>query len=212
VEAALGVLAFAYLDSESQPTRERFLQSFASSDGQAVLGEKVTLLHCTTEYPAPFDSVNLRAMDTLALAFGLDVGLSDHTVGISVATAAAARFAKVIEKHFTLDRLLPGPDHKASLEPDELKALVASVRQVEAALGSPMKIPCGAEYANIAIARKSLVANQKIHAGEPFTSANLGLKRPGTGISASEYWNFLGRNASRDYELDEMIEVKDAGC
>lgn len=212
VEAALGVLSFGYLDTKSQPARECFQKSFASSEGQSVLREKVTLLHCTTEYPAPFDSVNLRAMDTLASAFGLKVGLSDHTVGVSVATAAVARSAKVIEKHFTLDRLLPGPDHKASLEPDELKAMVVSVRQVEDALGSSMKIPCEAEYANIAIARKSLVANHKIRTGEQFTSVNLGLKRPGTGISASEYWNYLGSKASRDYELDEMIEGKDAGC
>jgi N-acetylneuraminate synthase len=205
IEDALAVLAFGYLQSEEAPSIAGFMRAFLSTEGQQQLQQKVTLLHCTTEYPAPFEDVNLLAMDTMASAFGLPVGLSDHTVGHSVAIAAAARGAVVIEKHFTLDRNLPGPDHKASLEPDELAAMVKAIRQVEIALGSPRKLVATSEAKNQNIARKSLVAAVPIRAGERFTPENLTSKRPGNGISPMYYWQVLGRRASRDYESDELI-------
>ncbi|CAA7621689.1 N-acetylneuraminate synthase [Magnetospirillum sp. UT-4] len=205
VEAALGVLAFGYAASAA-PGAEAFRAAYASAAGRAALAARVSLLHCTTEYPTPFADVNLRAMDTLARAFGLPVGLSDHTVGFAAAVAAVARGATIIEKHFTLDRALPGPDHAASLEPNELAAMVAMVRQVELALGSADKVPAPSEVKNIAIARKSLVARRPIGAGETFTEANLTAKRPGGGVSPTRTWEVLGTPAGRDYAEDEPID------
>lgn len=205
VEEALGVIAHAYTGCGESPSLSSFRRAFASQDGQEALRKKVTLLHCTTEYPAPFAEVNLRAMDTMALAFGLPVGLSDHTPGTAVAIAAVARGAQVVEKHFTLDRSLPGPDHQASLEPDELSLLVAGLRQVESALGSPVKLPAPSEAKNLPIVRKSLVAAGGIAKGERFTTENLAAKRPGTGVSPMRYWEFLGKQADRDYAKDEQI-------
>ncbi|MEP6859982.1 MAG: N-acetylneuraminate synthase [Deltaproteobacteria bacterium] len=169
------------------------------------LRTRLTVLHCTTEYPAPFDQVNLRAMLTLAREFGLPVGYSDHTLGISVATAAVGLGATVIEKHFTLDRDLPGPDHRASLEPDELAAMVRAIREISAALGSAEKQPSSAEIKNMAVARKSLVAALAIKRGERFTAENLTAKRPGSGISAMRYDEYLDRTAEHDYAADELI-------
>jgi len=207
VETALAVLAFGYLpDAGARPTREAFMEALASEEGQRILREKVSLLHCTTEYPAPVSEVNLKAMDTLAGAFGLPVGLSDHTMGIHVPVAAVARGARIVEKHFTLDRKLPGPDHPASLEPAELSAMVAAIRDVEAALGDGVKVPTAGEWGNRRVARKSLVALRPIAAGQAMTAADLGAKRPGTGLSPLEYWNRLGRVATRDYETDDPIE------
>jgi N-acetylneuraminate synthase len=207
VETALGVLAFGYSRSDEFPSLAAFQQAFCSEEGQQALREKVVLLHCTTEYPAPFQDVNLRAMDTLTAAFGLPVGFSDHTQGIAVPIAAVARGAVVIEKHFTLDRNLPGPDHKASLEPNELKAMVQSIRQVEEALGNPIKSPAPSELKNISVARKSLVVARAIRRGERFTEENLTVKRPGDGISPLQYWEWLGRIADKDYEADEMVSL-----
>lgn len=205
IEEALGVLAYGYLEVDHVPSRDRFADAFFSVEGQLSLQKKVTLLHCTTEYPAPYEDVNLRAMDTLTAAFGLPVGLSDHTNGIAVPIAAVARGAKVIEKHFTLDKNLPGPDHKASLEPDELKQMIDSIRQVEQALGSAMKHPTSSERKNKSIVRKSLVAARSIQEGEMFGPHNVTAKRPGTGISPMLYWNLIGTAANRDYEEDEVI-------
>jgi N-acetylneuraminate synthase len=205
IEDALGVLAYGYLQASEVPSIAGFRQAFMSREGQHQLQEKVTLLHCTTEYPSPFEDVNLLAMDTMAKAFGLPVGLSDHTVGYSVPIAAVARGACIIEKHFTQDRSLPGPDHKASLEPGELAAMVTAIREVEQAMGAPRKLIAPSEAKNQAIARKSLVALQAIRKGEPFTSENLGAKRPGTGISPIRYWEFLEKRATRDYGVDEAI-------
>jgi N-acetylneuraminate synthase len=205
IEDALGVLAYGYLQASEVPSIAGFRQAFMSREGQHQLQEKVTLLHCTTEYPSPFEDVNLLAMDTMAKAFGLPVGLSDHTVGYSVPIAAVARGACIIEKHFTQDRSLPGPDHMASLEPGELAAMVTAIREVEQAMGAPRKLIVPSEAKNQAIARKSLVALQAICKGEPFTSENLGAKRPGTGISPIRYWEFLEKRATRDYGVDEAI-------
>lgn len=167
---------------------------------------KLTVLHCTTEYPTPMVEVNLRAMQSLRAAFGVDVGYSDHTRGIEVGIAAVALGASVIEKHFTLDRTLPGPDHQASLEPAELSAMVAAIRNIESALGDGNKRLMPSEARNKLIARKSLVASRAIKAGEIFTAENLTTKRPGTGISPMRWDEFLGNKAQRDYAADELIE------
>jgi len=205
IEQALGVLAFGYLGTGDSPSRRHFQEAFLSAEGQAALKCHVSLLHCTTEYPAPFEDVNLRAMDTLYQAFGLPVGLSDHTEGIAVPVAAVARGARIIEKHFTLNKGLPGPDHKASLNPEELKQMVAAIRQVEQAMGQARKIPAPSELKNKDIARKSLVAAKAIDAGERFTEENLTTKRPGNGISPLHYWDLLGKKADRAYREDEVI-------
>lgn len=205
VETALGVLAFGYGDPGSCPDERAFRAAYTSPDGQNALRDKVTLLHCTTEYPAPFADVNLRAMVTLASVFGLPCGFSDHTLGIAVPVAATALGAKVIEKHFTVDRGLPGPDHAASLEPGELKAMITAIRQVELALGSFRKCPAPSEISNAAVARKSLVAARDIKAGELFTEDNLTVKRPGSGISPLRYWDFLGKKSWADFAADEVI-------
>ncbi|WP_026187774.1 N-acetylneuraminate synthase [Methyloversatilis universalis] len=206
VESALGVLAYGYLGRAGVPSRQAFADAFDSTEGQAVLQEKVSLLHCTTEYPTPFDQVNLRAMDTLSAAFGLPTGLSDHTPGIVIPLAAVARGARVIEKHFTLDRTLPGPDHRASLEPEELRDMVAGVRAIESALGEGRKRMAPVEAGNRVIARRSLVAARPVVRGERWTAENLTCKRPGSGISPFDYWDMLGRSAVRDFDADELIE------
>jgi N,N'-diacetyllegionaminate synthase len=168
--------------------------------------KRMTVLHCTTEYPAPMVDVNLRAMLTIRDAFGVAVGYSDHTSGIEVATAAVALGATVVEKHFTLDTSLPGPDHKASLVPDQLKALVAAIRNVETALGDGIKRPRPSEAKNKQVVRKSLVAAKPIRAGEAFTGDNIAVKRPGTGISPMRWDEILGQRATRNYVADELIE------
>lgn len=206
VEDALGVLAFGYLGNGS-PSLAAFRAAYNSAEGLAILQKKVTLLHCTTEYPAPFEDVNLKVMDTLKSAFGLPVGYSDHTEGIAVPIAAVARGAVVIEKHFTLDRTLPGPDHKASLEPAELKQMVDAIRAVERSLGSSKKQPALSELKNRGVARKSLVAACPIAAGEPFTTENLAVKRPGNGLSPMLYWELLAKSAVQDYSDDEEIMI-----
>jgi N-acetylneuraminate synthase len=206
VEAALAILAFGYLPGNRAPSRREFQRAFNLPETPALLKDKVVLLHATTEYPAPLADVHLRAMDTLRAAFGLPVGYSDHTAGIAVPIAAVARGAMVIEKHFTLDRSLPGPDHQASLEPGELKEMVAAIRQVETALGTDRKTFSPAEGKNREAARKSLVALKEIAPGESFTEANLTVKRPGTGLSPLCYWDWLGKTAGRTYAADEEIE------
>ncbi|GAB6037217.1 N-acetylneuraminate synthase [Fundidesulfovibrio butyratiphilus] len=206
VEDALGVLAFGLLGPDADPSLAGFRAAYAAPEAQTVLAARVTLLHCTTEYPAPFRDVNLAAMATMRQAFGLACGYSDHTEGLCVSLAAVALGACVVEKHFTLDRNLPGPDHKASLEPAELAELVRQVRQVEDALGSARKAPAPSERANALVARKSLVAARAIAPGEAFTSENLSVKRPGSGKSPMGYFDLLGHAASRAYEPDELIE------
>ncbi len=209
VRQALGVLAFGYLGLE-RPGRAAFREALGREDGQEALRAKVTLLHCTTSYPTPPEAVNLLAMDTLAGTFGLATGYSDHTQGITVAVAAAARGAVMVEKHFTLDRALPGPDHAASLEPGELADLVAAVRLVDAALGEPGKAPARAELGNLAVARKSLVAARSVARGEALTVRNMAIKRPGSGLSPFLFWELQGRPASRGYAPDELLDAAEA--
>ena len=193
------------------------------STGMATLGEieaaldaceiagtprsRITVLHCNTEYPTPMQDVNLRAMCSIRDAFGVAVGYSDHTLGIEVPIAAVALGATVIEKHLTLDRNWPGPDHKASLEPDEFAVMVRAIRNIEQAMGDGIKRPSPSEAKNKPIARKSLVAARSIKAGERFTPENLTAKRPGTGVSPMRWDEVMGRTATRNYGADEMIEL-----
>lgn len=166
---------------------------------------RVSLLHCTTEYPCPFADVNLQAMVEMKKFFKLPVGYSDHTTGIEVPAAAVALGAEIIEKHFTLDRHMAGPDHKASLEPDELKAMVSAIRHIEVALGDGIKKPVPSEIKNICIARKSIVASRFIKKGEVFSAENLTTKRPGNGLSPMKWDEVIGTTAQRDYTEDEQI-------
>lgn len=168
---------------------------------------EITILHCTTEYPAPYKDVNLSAMNTIKREFNAPVGYSDHTKGIEIPIAAVAMGATVIEKHFTLDRNMEGPDHKASLEPDELKLMVSSIRNIELAMGDGMKKPADSEIKNMTVARKSIVANKDISKGEIFTENNLTVKRPGNGISPMKWFEVLGQTATRDFKEDELIEL-----
>jgi len=197
VEEALGVLAFAMTRPKGKPSRRAFGAAFTSKSGQAALRKKVILLHCTSQYPAPVEDVNLRAMGTMRDAFGLAVGLSDHTTGIAVAIAATALGASVIEKHFTLDRRLPGPDHAASLEPDELEAMIKGIRAVERAMGDGVKKPRPSERDTRRVARKSLVAARHIRKGAVVSARDLKAKRPGTGVSPMLYWERIGKRAAR---------------
>ena len=169
--------------------------------------KQITLLHCNTEYPTPFEDVNLNAMQTMRDVFHLEVGYSDHTKGIEVPIAAVALGATIIEKHFTLDRNMEGPDHKASLEPKELAGMVRSIRNIEKALGTGEKAPSPSEKKNISIARKSIVAKTNIKAGDIFTEENITVKRPGSGISPMKWFDVLGTKAVRDFGEDELIEL-----
>lgn len=168
---------------------------------------KITVLHCNTEYPTPMDDVNLQAMLSIAEAFGVAVGYSDHTLGIEVPIAAVAMGATVIEKHFTLDCTLPGPDHQTSLEPDELKAMVKAIRNIEKALGDGVKKPSNSEIKNIPVTRKSIVAKKSIKKGEKFSGKNLTIKRPGTGISPMEWDSIIIRKSKKDFTKDNLIEI-----
>ncbi len=205
VETALGVLAFGFSGTTARPSLAAFRSAIEQPDARRELGERVIVLHCTTEYPAPIEDANLRAMDTIRDTFGVRVGYSDHTSGMVASIAAVARGAAVIEKHFTLRRSLPGPDHAASLEPRELGDMIASIRQVERALGSGIKEPSRSEQRNLAIARKSLVASTSIARGEILTERNLTVKRPGSGISPMDYFERLGTPAVRDYAVEDLI-------
>ena len=169
--------------------------------------KKITVLHCTSEYPAPMQDVNLRAMQSMQNTLGVEVGYSDHTIGIEIAIAAVAMGAKIIEKHFTLDRDLPGPDHKASLEPHELMGMVKSIRNLETAMGDGVKAPSATEMHNRAIVRKSLVASRRIRRGDLFSADNLAAKRPGTGISPMRWDEVIGTRSPRDFSKDELIEL-----
>jgi N-acetylneuraminate synthase len=199
VEFALETVARELLPELARP-------SLSSNRAQEILRARVTLLHCTTEYPAPPESANLRAMGTLVAAFGLPVGYSDHTDGPAISVAAVALGATVIEKHFTLDRTMPGPDHAASLEATELGTFVKALRTVRVALGDGRKVPQGAELGNLRIARRSLVARVAIAAGEQYTTENLTLKRPDTGVPSCRWDDVIGRRANRAYAPDELID------
>lgn len=186
----------------SQAEVEAALRALVSSGTPLA---RITVLHANTEYPTPLCDVNLLAMAAMGRAFGVRFGYSDHTSGIEIPVAAVALGATVIEKHFTLDRTMEGPDHQASLEPDELKAMVAAIRGIESALGDGVKAPSASEAKNRAVARKSIFASRAIRKGEPFSEENLTSKRPGTGISPMRWDEFIGKPAPRDYAEDEML-------
>lgn len=206
IESVLGVIAFGYMgETGVQPSHIEFAKSYASGEGQALLRDRVTVLHCTTEYPAHFDNINLKVMNTLGGAFGLPIGYSDHSKGIIVPIAAVARGACIIEKHFTLDKTMEGPDHRASLNPVELKEMVSAVRNVERALGGTVKMPTVVEVKNKVVARKSLVAQTDIEKGEVFTPQNIGIKRPGSGMDPTLYWKVLEQNASKRYSAGDLL-------
>jgi N-acetylneuraminate synthase len=207
IEDALSVLAFGFMSKSGKtpPSLAAFRAAYASEAGQRALREQVTLLQCTTEYPAAIADINLRAMDAMASAFLLPVGYSDHTEGIHVAVAAVARGATIIEKHFTLDRNLPGPDHRASIDPGDLTEMVKHIRDVELALGNGVKRPSPVELTNRRAIRKSLVAARTVSCGETFLSEDLACKRPGSGRSPMDYWEFVGTKARQDYLTDEEI-------
>jgi len=205
IEQALGVLAFGFLFQEGFPAKSELTSAYQSLEGRRMLARHVTLLHCTTEYPTPLNDVNLLAMDSLNAAFGLPVGYSDHTAGVAIPIAAAARGAIIIETHFTLARMLPGPDHQASIEPHELSFMVRSIREVETALGSHIKSPAPSELGNRDVVRKSIVVARNIARGEIFSLENVCVKRPGGGLSPFLFWELLGRSAKRDYRKDEVL-------
>lgn len=169
--------------------------------------ESITVLHCNTDYPTNYEDVNLKAMLTIRDMFDIKVGYSDHTNGIEIPIAAAALGASIIEKHFTLDKNMPGPDHKASLEPEELKNMVNAIRNIEKALGDGIKRPSKSELKNINIARKSIIASKNIKKGEILTEQNITIKRPGNGISPMKYYDILGKTAKKDFGIDELIEL-----
>lgn len=204
-----------YLEKIGQTRKPVVMSTGMSSlqevkDAAAVLrkagAKEITLLHCNTQYPTPMEDVNLRAMQTLEKELNLPVGYSDHTQGIEIPVAAVAMNACIIEKHFTLDRSMEGPDHKASLEPDELNAMVQAVRNVEQALGNGKKEPSPSELGNISVVRKSIVAKCSIKKGDTFTEDNLTVKRPGNGISPMRWHEMIGKQAERDFAEDEPVE------
>lgn len=205
IAQALDVLAWGWMGFGTPRNGAEVLGAAQTDKGRAVLSGRLTLLHCTSEYPAAADTVNLRAMATLAEAFGLPVGFSDHSEGIAIPIAASAMGAVVIEKHMTLDRDLPGPDHKASLEPAPFADMVAGIRTVEAALGTGEKVPFPVELETRKVARKSLVAARAIGLGDNFTEDNLAIKRPGTGLSPMRYWSLLETQATQSYVPGDLI-------
>lgn len=207
VEDALGVLAYGLLKWERDPGIEVFRTAMRSEEGRAALKEHVTVLQCTTEYPTPDDEIHLRVMTTFRESFDVSVGLSDHSTGIWAPIAATAMGASVVEKHFTLSRDMPGPDHAASLEPEELQAMVRGIQKVNVALGDGKKTPSPSEAGNISVARRYLVAVTKISKGEAFTEQNISAKRSGSGISPMSYWQVLGHRAKREFAADEPIEL-----
>lgn len=204
IEDALAVLAFGFVaGKDAKPNKRAFNDAYVSPDGQKLLQSKVSLMHCTSEYPCPFNEINLKAITTLKLAFGLDVGYSDHSQGIHVCLAAVAMGAQIIEKHFTLDKNMKGPDHKSSIEPYELGLLVKQVRDIEAAKGQGVKIPQPSEIANRQVSRKSLVVTDETCAGDILELSSI---RAGEGVSPMEYWKYNNTPAKKNFKKGELFD------
>ena len=203
----IGGLRKRVILSTGMSTMDEIESAISVLENSGTPRNKVTVLHCTTAYPAPMSDINLSAMQSIKSALNVEIGYSDHTLGIEIPIAAVALGATVIEKHFTLDRNMPGPDHKASLEPAELKAMINAIRNIEQALGDGVKRLMPSEVENIVIARKSIVACQSISKGEIFSSENITAKRPNNGISAMQWDEVIGKAAKRDYSTDEFIEL-----
>lgn len=208
VEAALGVLAYGMMGG-LEPSRHAFSQALHDPKAWELLRQKVVLLHCTTEYPAAVDQTNLRVMDTMSKAFGLPVGYSDHTEGLTISLAAVALGACIIEKHFTLDRNLPGPDHAASIEPKELAALVQGIRAVEASLGNGIKQPAGPELANRVVVRRSIVAARDLPVGQVLDPEDLTVLRPGDGLSPMSFWDVVGTRLMHPVKAGDQLHWSD---
>jgi 2,4-diacetamido-2,4,6-trideoxy-beta-L-gulose transferase len=206
IKEALSVLAFGFLGHDA-PSTMAFRDAYGSPEGKRILQEKVTLLHCTTNYPAPYEDINLRAIRTLKEVFGMKVGFSDHSQGVIVPLIATGLGTCIIEKHFTLDRKMPGPDHVASLDPAELRQMIREIRIGEKTLGNGKKEPQPSEIPNISVARKSLVAGREIKKNELFNEKNLISKRPGSGISPMKYWNVLNTPSNSNYKADDLIQA-----
>lgn len=203
----IGALGKPVILSTGMSTMAEIEAAVSTLEHEGTSRDKITVLHCTTEYPTPMDEVNLNAMRTIATQCNTAIGYSDHTKGIEIAIAAVALGACVIEKHFTLDCAMEGPDHKASLEPDELAAMIASIRNIEQAMGDGDKRPTQSEAHNITAVRKSLVAQSPIEAGDIFTTDNITAKRPASGLSPMLWDDVIGRTAPHDFAIDEMIEL-----
>ncbi len=205
IEAALKVLSFGYLKKQGEPSLQAFDDAHNSDEAKSILKDKVVILHAVTEYPAPFEQTNLRAMSAISERFGLNVGFSDHSLGLSMPTAAVALGACLIEKHFTLDQTMSGPDHKASLEPAALKEMVSMIRQVEVGLGDGKKVPSQIEEKNKAIVRKSLVAARSLKKGTRISSDDIVIKRPGQGLSPMQYWEIVGQEVTQDINEGDLF-------
>lgn len=206
IHESLSFIAYGLAYPEKQVQIKDVQQFYQTSKAKKWLKEYVTVLHCTTEYPTPYTDINLQAMDYLKRELDVNIGLSDHSEGIYIPIAGVARGAQVIEKHFTISRLLPGPDHLASLEPDELSEMIKAIRIIEQSFGEDAKMPTLNEQCNKVVARKSLVAAQTIKCGEIFTEENVIVKRPGNGMAPSQFWLLLGNKATKNYEEDELID------
>lgn len=207
IHTALSFLAYGYNNQDTNTiSLDKVNDYYTTLEAKDVLQKKVSILHCTTEYPTPVEDVNLHAIDYLKEELKLTTGLSDHSEGILVPVAAVVKGARIIEKHFTLDKEMSGPDHKASLNPRELKDMVESIRLIEKSLGKKNKKPVEIELKNKKVARKSLVAARPIKKGEIFTVNNLTVKRPGTGVEPVYYWDYLGKESTKEYKEDEVIQ------
>jgi len=206
IEQALAILAWGYRHQGAPDSLIDIWKHWSSSEASKAIAENVSLLHCTSQYPTVMEEVNLKAMDTLSHSFGLPVGYSDHTQGVLIPVAAVARGAKIIEKHFTLDCNLPGPDHRASLEPTELSQMVREIRLIETALGDGQKRPQASEWDTRSAARQQLIALCNIELGEAFTSKNVGTARAGEGILPIHIWDLYGEKTTREYSIGDPIE------
>lgn len=206
IHEALAFIAYGLAKPLETVEVEKVHQFYQTLESKEVLQKYVTILHCTTQYPAPAESINLNTLSEMKQIFQLPVGLSDHSEGIHIPIAAVGMGATVIEKHFTLNKKLEGPDHVASLNPEELETMIAGIREIEEALGDGIKKPTQIELQNRVPARKSLVAKRSIREGEVFSASNLTVKRPGNGIEPSKYWFYIGKVASKSYEEDELID------
>ena len=204
IEDALALIAFGFVaDKDTLPNKKSFYQAYVSSSGQSFLQNKVSLLHCTSEYPCPYDEINLRVIKTLKKSFGLKVGYSDHSQGIHVCLAAVAMGAQIIEKHFTLDRNMEGPDHRSSIEPHELKLLAEQIRNIEDSVGYGVKIPQPSEFGNRIVSRKSLIVEKETKKGELLQLSSL---RAGDGLSPMQYWKYNNTIAKRNYRKGELFD------
>lgn len=208
ITEALGVIAFGYLNLDGYPSKPLIAELMKSNEAREIISKRVTLMHCTSAYPAPLDQLNLRAMHLLRDEFKTRVGYSDHSDGILISPIAVAMGASVIEKHFTKSKKMQGPDHQASLEPNELSSMIIDIRNVEIGLGKREKAPTSEEKKNLLIARKSIVANTPIQQGDIFSEANLSVKRPGSGMQPIKIWDLIGRQSQNRYDIGELINEK----